>query len=133
MKFINSIFSFILGIIVFALLSIISQMKDMKYYENFVYKGFQDYSAELLGNDFCIRPFTPKSIDCLKPMVSKTRTAATIAISILESKYGKTFVQNQQPFEVVLVNNKVWRVRGQRGTVVYIQKKDAKILSLKKK
>lgn len=133
MKIINAIFVFILGIIIFALLPNISQMKDMKYNKTFVYKGFQDYSAELLGDDFCIHSFTPKSIDCLKPMVCKSRTAATIAISILETKYGKNFVQKQQPFEVVLVNNQIWRVRGQMGIVVYIQKKDAKILSLKKK
>ena len=133
MKLFNIIFAFFSGIIFFAILPFIIQSQEKKNELNFIYKGFQDYSVELLGKNFQICSYEPKSVDCLKPMVSKPKTAIKIAISIFESKYGNRFLLCQEPFDVTLINNKVWCVKGHNGAIIYIQKKDAKILSIKNK
>ncbi len=132
-KLFNIIFAFFSGFIFLTVLSFIEHFQKKKNEVTFVYKGFQDYSVELLGKNFQICSYEPKSVDCLKPMVSKPQTAIKIAISIFESKYGSRFLLSQEPFDVTLINNKVWCVKGHKGAIIYIQKKDAKILSINNK
>lgn len=140
---INAFFSLFLGAVLIGVITDgINKWKKNDFpSKSYVYEGFTDYSIEQLGDSFFSKSIKlPKSI-ALKDrnaIVQRPQTAAKIGISILVSKYGKEFITSQYPFQVFLVNGKIWMIRGTRRnkqktpSCIYIQKADSKILKIQK-
>ncbi len=70
-----------------------------------------------------------------KNIIPDAETAAKVGIAILSSIYGKEDIEKEKPFEVELVNDSVWYVRGSLpfGYVggcgrITIQRMDGKVL-----
>ena len=137
-KIVNTLFAFVFGV-VFAVIfaSHIQENITAREQKKFIYKGFQDYSYELMGEDFKLSPKKPTSLviawHSIRPMISKPNTAIKIAKAIFVSKYGYQFIEEQKNFEVTLLNNRVWQVKGSKGALIYLQKADAQVLSIKNK
>lgn len=136
-KVINTLFAFVFGAILTATFAWYLQKNlESKEQNKIIYKGFIDYSYELMGDNFKLTPQEPTSLvialHSLRPMISKPSTAMKIAKAIFESKFGCQYIENQAPFEVTLINNRVWEVKGSKSASIFLQKADAQILSIKK-
>lgn len=136
-KIINTLFAFVSGAILAAFFAkSIQENIVTKEQQKFIYKGFQDYSYERMGDNFKLIPHEPTSLviawQSLRKMVNKPSTAIKIATAIFESKFGHQFIKEQTPFKVTLINDKVWQIKGSKGALIYLQKADAQILSVKK-
>lgn len=140
-KILKALFYLLLGfVLVGMVVKSINVERDKTPSKTYVYEGFADYSIEELGDSFFSKPMKlPNSISLHDSItiVQKPETAAKIGILILSSKYGKNFVVSQYPFEVFLINGKIWLVKGSEGnnlkaSSLYIQRADGKILKIKK-
>ncbi len=140
-RIIKAIFSFLGGIILIGVIANSIKIGNVKNpNKSYIYEGFADYSIEELGDSFFSKPIKlPNSISLHDStiIVHKPETAAKIGILILSSKYGKEFIANQYPYEIYLINGKIWMVRGSKrnrrnSSSIYLQKADSKILRIQK-
>ena len=74
-----------------------------------------------------------------KGLVPDAKTAVIIATAILNPIWGEQELNNQKPFDVVLLNGKIWSVNGKspdkkgfHGSTIYIliRKSDGKVLKM---
>lgn len=148
----NALFAFIIGATVTTVvLSSYNRKKKRPYRPNFIYKGFESLSIQDLEFEYGEKGAQeiinnigklPTSFACdYRPEGAdlSAKAAAKIGISILASKYGRYFINSQKPFQVYLLENRVWKVKGTPDNIshasseIYIQKADAQILRITRK
>lgn len=148
----NVAFAFFIGASVTSVaLSSYKSYKKTPFRPSFIYKGFLDYSIEELKKESEESEVPEKELfkDVGVPPVSaainfnpspdglSANAAAKIGMVVLASKYGHNFINSQKPFQVTLLENRVWKVKGTKNnnishatSEIYIQKVDAQILRI---
>lgn len=145
----NALFAFLIGAIASSVaLSNYKTFKKAPSRPIFIYKGFEELSIEELEFEFGKEQVKELFKDIGNPPQSfaiksgftkidlSARAAAKIGIAVLASKYGRKFINQQKPFQVSLLENKVWKVKGSKSSMshaiseIYIQKADAQILRI---
>lgn len=146
----NVLFAFFIGAVVTSVaLSSYSTKKKKTFRPNFIYNGFEDLSFEHIASDYGDDSLAMNELkNIYKPRTSiatksqnaginlSAKTAAKIGIAVLSSKYGRNFINQQKPFQVSLLGDKVWKVKGSKSFIshvsseIYIQKADAQILRI---
>lgn len=145
---INAFFAFFFGAMVTSVaLSSYKSYKKKTFRPNFIYKGFESLSVQDLEKEYgaesveeILETISQHPTSCTKDSPKSAdlsaKSAAKIGIAILASKYGRNFINSQKPFHVFLLENKVWKIKGNKNNLshacseIYIQKADAQILRI---
>ena len=139
-----SYLSFGLGMVLtFVVLCILKKYEQHNIGVPFEYEGRVATDDESQVKDTCddklvsiaVNPSFAYDLKEKKAIVRTPRAAAKIGMAVLVSRFGKDTIESQKPFEVLLLNGKVWKVMGNEHSVfkvrsaIYIQRIDGKILS----
>lgn len=136
MKYINFLLGLLLGFITMSISLSLQKKKNELKDNSYQYIGFADYSEdyvtpEELEDILKNRNVAFKDIQLETDVVKKSETVAKIGITVLEAKYGRKNIDFQKPFDVWLINKKIWLVKG-KHVFVYIQKRNGQILFISK-
>ena len=135
MKIINiSMLSFILGCFIAIFIQIIKEEKQQELYK---YTGKTsvkelEYKKSKEFGYIPVKAVTESYIG----VVPDAETAVKIGMIVLSRELGDDFVNLQKPFNVELLNNQIWYIKGTRykgnqNVCIAIQKTDGRILYVK--